>query len=127
MGVSELAGIPVILDRQQDLQADIDKALGKMQACIVVYPLPTKRPQEPQEVDHFIMTVEVEAHTLPITSEARACDDIAEDVARALDGWMRPSAPSMANDDRVVVRVLTPVPDPDYLVWRVVVTARMFL
>ena len=126
-GLSEFAGIPVILDRQQEVASDIAKALGKMQAVIVLYPMPTKRVADPQVSDHFLMTVEIEVHTLPITSTAAACDDIAEDVARALDSWMRPSAPSAANDDRVVVRLLTPVPDPDYLVWRVVVSARTFL
>jgi len=125
--VSALDGVPVIISRQQDMLAEIENEVARMNAAIALYPVASPRPRDPQPGDPYNLTIEIEAHTLPITSTAMACDDIAEEIAKALDGWMRPSAPSLANDDRVVVHSGPQIiPDKDFLIWRVGVRVRVF-
>ena len=124
-----LDGIPVLLGRSHDLETDIQIAVSKMKTCIVVFHTRTRRREDAQPADPFYPLIDIEIYQTPLTAGSAAPDaaDVAEAVATALDGWLRPTAPTASADDRCIAGDLVLVPDEEYVVWRVPVKTRIFL
>jgi hypothetical protein len=123
-----LDGLPVIIDRQKDLRSDIDAAVAKASACIVLYPTTGTRDPSPMAGDEFQAGMVIEVVCTPLLQEtgAATADDIAEDVITALDGWLRPNAPTPGSADKLRVVSFSLDPDPDYLVWQITLRTRLF-
>ena len=127
---SALAGVPVLLAKQKDLDTQIASAVGKMKVCVLVYPT-TARRKVAELGEAFTAGVVCEVYGSPILSQGSAApDDVAEAVVLALDGWM-PSGSPVGNrthpDWQMVVEEFAMLEDPDYLAWKVTARANRMI
>ena len=126
-----LAGVPVHIDRQKDIAAEVATAVAKLSLCVVLYPTRADRASGGTSADPFRATVVAEIYASPILRAGRqpdlAADDAAEAVAAALDGWIPDGSATTHNVERVTVAAIELVPDREYLVWRVTAGASFFI
>ena len=126
-----LAGVPVVINRQMDLESDIDAAIGKLDICVVLYPTRARRGPGSMTPDPYAATVIAEVYASPLLRDkavvAIASDDAAEAVADALDGWIPEGGATWHTLERVCVTDIELVPDRKYLVWRVTASVSYFI
>lgn len=124
-----LAGLPVIIERQNDIVSEIEAAVGKMSACITIYPTRGGRARRAKRGDPFSCGLFFEVYATPLLQQAgaAAADDIAEAVILAFDGVPRPGTHTGHPDDSIAVEDFELVPDKEYVVWRIQANCRLFV
>jgi hypothetical protein len=124
-----LDGLPIIIDRQKDLLAEIEMEISKATGtCIVLYPTRGSRNRRARRGDPFGCDIIAEVYATPIMKpNAPPADDVMEAIVLALDGWPRPGGHTGHADDMVAVETFELVPDRDFLVWRITANARQII
>lgn len=116
----ELAGIAVIVDRQRDIAAELQKHLGKVTAagCLIVTWTGAPNADESADGPRFNSTFTVTGFFKPVLRRGETpADNIIEAAAAALHDWRRPNRSHV--NDRLIVIGITPFDSPEFLAYRI--------
>jgi hypothetical protein len=119
-----LADVPVIVYDDKDGAAKLSRETERQRVVLLIMPMGGKRNPRGGPGDPFDFTFHIEAHAKPVqqavaASGTMSSDEAAERAMLALDGW-KPTGQTCNYE--INCTDITFVPDPDYLIWRVICT-----
>lgn len=117
--VPALSGMAIIVDRQKDIAAELQKHLGKTNGgCLIVTWTGGTNEDESGDGPRFASTFTVTGFFKPVLRRGETpADDIIEAAAEALHDWRRPAKPHV--QDRLIVTAISPFDSAEFLAYRI--------